>query len=229
MNIKIFASGSKGNAYLIENKYDKILIDPGIPYKDLLKMMEFKISTVNHVLVSHDHNDHCRAVNDLIKNGVPVSMSGGCATSLGISEQVTHLLEYEKRYPIGNVDIMPFQTIHDANEPMGFLIRFGDKKVCYAVDTAYIKYQFNGVTHWMVECNYEDKLLEENKSLPLIVKNRIRMNHFELNHVRDFFNSQDLSYTEKIYLLHMSDRHSDAERFKAEIGNTTKKTVCYET
>ena len=72
----------------------------------------------------------------------------------------------------------------------------------------------------MIECNYSKKILDENIAagrVPMVQKNRLLKSHFSLKNVKDFLNANDLSKVNEIWLLHLSDRNSNAERFKREI------------
>jgi phosphoribosyl 1,2-cyclic phosphodiesterase len=87
-------------------------------------------------------------------------------------------------------------------------------------DTYYCRYRFSGLTHIMVECNYAldivNRRVEEGKLHPA-QKRRLLRSHFGLEHVKDFLNANDLSRLQEVWLLHLSDGNSDAERFKREI------------
>lgn len=233
--IKIHASGSKGNAYSIIDGDQRILIDPGICFKDLQKATGFKLSEYDFCLISHEHKDHCHAFSGIQKLGLKSIMSLGTYNALGESGQyeITHIIsnpvetpDVEEILDMAPWAIMPFKTQHDAVEPFGFLIKSpSGKKICYATDTYYIQYNFPSVTHWMIECNYSEELLQKNSALPDDVKRRIRTSHFELQNVIEFFKAQDLTATEAIHLIHLSDDNSDAELFQKEIEKATGKPV----
>jgi phosphoribosyl 1,2-cyclic phosphodiesterase len=80
----------------------------------------------------------------------------------------------------------------------------------------------------MIECNYSKKILDENIAagrVPMVQKNRLLKSHFSLKNVKDFLKSNDLSKVKEIWLLHLSDRNSNAERFKREIQEISGKPV----
>ena len=223
IDIRIIASGSSGNCYLIKDSDKKILIDPGIQFKRIQKALDFDVTGLDFVLLSHEHKDHSHAVFDIIKHGVRVLTSDGTANALGIAH--TRLVS-ETEGGFSGWKVLPFRTHHDAIEPLGFLILSpSGSKIFYATDTYYISYKFSGITHYMIECNYSKDLLEKNTDLPNNVKCRIITSHFELENVKDFFRHQDLSQTIAIYLLHLSDSNSDQERFIREIQQVTGKPV----
>lgn len=223
IDIRIIASGSKGNCYLIKDGERSILIDPGIGFHEIQKALDFTASSLDFVLISHEHKDHSKAVPDLIKIGKKILTSNGTANALAIAH---HKLESELEVIESGWKVLPFATNHDANEPLGFLIQSpSGYKILYATDTNYISYKFTGVTHYMIECNYLKSMLYMNKELPRETVLRIRATHFELADVKEFFRNQDLSQTIAIYLLHLSDTNSDRVRFVREIQEVTGKPV----
>jgi phosphoribosyl 1,2-cyclic phosphodiesterase len=221
--IKILATGSKGNAYIIQDDDKSILIDPGISIKRLRERSNFSLSRLDFALLSHEHKDHSWAVKDLLKMGLAIGMSPGTCEALGLT-CAGHIcrLKSEVVFKADGWKILPFAVQHDAAEPLGFLIGSpSGKKIMFATDTCHINYQFLGVTHWLIECNYSDDLLQKNTRLDNATKYRIRSSHFELSNAVKFFNCVDLSKTEKIYLIHLSDDNSDEKLFQSEIEKVT--------
>ena len=55
MKLKILASGSSGNAYLLQSPTGTLIIECGISYKEILKGLNFNLSGVVGCLISHEH------------------------------------------------------------------------------------------------------------------------------------------------------------------------------
>jgi len=218
MKIQIHATGSKGNAYTIIDDDQRILIDPGISFKKLMQACKFKLAIYDFCLVSHEHKDHSKAIPDLLRLGKNCYMSQGTRDALGLMHSGALIAADGISFERSGWRVLPFATQHDAAEPLGFLIQTpSGKKIVFATDTYYIKYKFSGVTHWMIEANYSEAYLKENTALADSVKRRIRESHFEIENVKAFFGAQDLSSTQAIYLIHLSEDNSDAEQFKKEV------------
>ena len=229
IEIKVLASGSTGNCYWISDGRTSLLIEAGIPINRIKRGLNYKLSEIEGCLISHEHQDHCKAVRDIIKVGIDCYMSQGTAEELKLDGHRVHIIQAKKQFQLGTWTILPFEVQHDAVEPLGFLLasRNGGKLV-YATDTYYIRYKFSGLTHIMVECNYSLDILNENISkglVPAVQKKRILQSHFNLENVKEFLKANDLSQVREIWLLHLSDRNSDAERFKREIMELTGKPV----
>jgi phosphoribosyl 1,2-cyclic phosphodiesterase len=236
MQITPLASGSSGNAYRVDCAGRSLLLECGLPFKKLQRALDFNISALDGVLISHEHQDHAKAVREFMKAGVDCFMSLGTSQALGSlhGHHRAHIVEPKKRfYPHGcgigaAFHVMPFETQHDAAEPLGFLIASAGQKLLYATDTFYLKYRFEGLTHIMLEVNYADDILTERADAGDVhrsLRRRIAGSHMSLATAVDFFKANDLSQVREIWLLHLSDGNSDAERFKREIQETTGKPV----
>jgi len=229
IEIRAYASSSGGNVYRVSDGVTPLLLDCGLPFAELRKRLRFGVFHLGACLVSHEHADHSKAARDLAKAGVDVYASRGTMDALGLSGHRLHVIEARRQFQVGSWTVLPFDTVHDAAEPLGFLLatRAGDK-LLYATDTAYLRYRFKRLTHIMVECNYSLDIARANVqtgALNVEVKNRLVRSHFSLENVKEFLRANDLSRVEEIWLLHLSDANSDAERFRREIIEVTGKPV----
>lgn len=229
ITITPLASGSRGNCYHITDGSSPLLLEAGIPFKEIQQKTGFKVSSLAGCLVSHEHQDHCKAVKDLLKAGIEVWMSVGTKEALKISGHRLRPLAPLINYGIGAWTVKPFEVQHDAAEPLGFLLaNQTGEKLLYLTDTYYCKYKFVGITHLMIECNHSYEILNENVSrgaLPPAMKKRLIRSHFSLENVKKFLEANDLSRVQEIWLIHMSDGNSNAEQFKREIQELTGKPV----
>jgi phosphoribosyl 1,2-cyclic phosphodiesterase len=226
MEIHVLASSSAGNCYRVSDGSTPLLLECGIRFADIRQKLHFHLSEIAGCIISHEHGDHSKSVKNVIKAGIDCYMSKGTAEALGVSGHRVKVIKAREQFQVGTWTILPFKTEHDSAEPLGFLMASGNKKVLFATDTAYIRYRFEGLTHILIECNYDIDVLDQNVKagvLPEEMRKRIRRSHLELQNVKEFFRANDLSQVEQIYLLHLSDNNSDAERFKREIMEITGK------
>jgi len=228
MDIKCFASSSKGNCYIIDDGHTKIMIECGIQFKEIQIALRFRLSSIAGVLVSHSHRDHSRSVKDLIKAGVDVYLSEAAITELGASGHRVNEISPKKQFQLGTFTVLPFELNHDVFN-LGFLLaNQAGEKLLYATDTYFIRYRFRGLTHIMIEANYSLDILNanvESGSIPKEMKKRVLRSHMSLETAKEFLKANDLSKVEAIFLLHLSDNNSDCERFKREIQELTGKMV----
>jgi len=222
-----YASGSRGNCYRITDGRTPLLLECGIQYKQIQRGCGFRLTEIKACLISHEHQDHAKAVNDIMKAGIDCYMSVGTAEALGISGHRLNIIKAKQQFRIGTWTILPFETQHDAQEPLGFLLaNQAGEKLLYATDTYFIRYRFRGLTHIAVECNYSLDILRTNVangSVEPVLKNRILKSHFSLENVKKFLLANDLSRVQEIWLLHLSEQNSCEKRFKEEVQKITGK------
>lgn len=228
MDIKVLASGSSGNCYYVSDGDSPILIECGIAWKQIQQGINFRTSELAGVLVSHEHQDHCKAFKDVMKAGVDCYISQGTADALRLSGHRLKIVRALQQFSLGAWTVLPFDTIHDAAEPLGFLLAAGEEKVLYLTDTAYCKYRFRGLTRILIECNHSWDILQanvESGAVPAEMRRRVMRSHMSLSTVKEFLKANDLSAVREIHLIHLSDGNSDAERFKNEIQALTGRPV----
>lgn len=229
IEIKTISTGSKGNAYIVTDGITPLLLECGITYRDIQRAFDFKMSQVSGCLVSHEHGDHVKSIKDILKAGIDVYMSAGTKEAIGIEHHRIQTVQSKKQFRVSTWTILPFDVQHDVSEPYGFLLANQQgEKLLFATDTYYIKYRFTGLTHLMVECNYDVGILDENITsgrVPAVMKKRLMKSHFSLDNVKEFLRANDLSKVQEIWLLHLSDNNSDEAMFKQEIAELTGKLI----
>lgn len=226
MKLKVLASGSKGNCYILESPTGVLLIEAGIPWKDILQGLNYDISNVAGCLISHEHKDHSKAIEDVMKAGIDCYMSRGTVWGIRMASHRTNFIKSKDRFTIGDFKIMAFDTEHDAKEPLGYLIQYEPtkEKLLFITDSYYSKYKFKGLNYIMIECNYIKETLDQNIEDGYIderMKPRLLQSHFSLENVKEFLKANDLSQCRNIVLLHLSERNSSAPRMIKEIEELT--------
>lgn len=230
MKFEALASSSAGNAYIVSDRDTRILLECGVSHKKLQKLSGFSLSEFKACLISHEHKDHAKSVDELISRGMDVYMSQGTAEALGTD--VATLIEDMEQFNIGSLDIVPFATFHDAKEPLGFLIksRVDGDVLAFATDTVNLRYRFPGLNILAIEANYDKVILARCEKLPEKVRHRIENAHMEIDTLCDYLRSLDLSVCREIHLLHLSDATSHEEKFidkvKKTVPNNIKVTAC---
>lgn len=226
MEIKTLATGSAGNCYKIDDGHTSLLLECGLTIKDIQKALNFKLNNIAACLVTHRHQDHTKGLKDILKKEIDVYMPELEIKAMGLKHHRMHPIQPLKQFTIGSWVIMPFHTEHDTEQPVGYLMQSTatNEKLLFATDTYYIRYKFKGVTHFLIECNYSEQIISDNLEHDVIgVKrhNRTVETHFSLENLIKFLKSCDLSKTEEIRLIHLSDTNSDEEMFKREIVAAT--------
>ena len=190
IDIKVIGSGSSGNCYLANINGIKILLEAGLPFKRIQKALNFKTSDIDFCLVTHEHGDHAKSVNDVIKAGIDVYMSKGTKEALSIlNHRAKTFDKKEKDYKskiIKNILVKPFEAVHDVREPVSFYIKDIKTKesLLFVTDSAYMKYKIPDVDILMIECNYIEDIINKNVldgKLHISLRNRIVKSHMSLD------------------------------------------------
>lgn len=230
MDITVIASGSSGNAYRISDGDTVLLLDAGIPLQRIKQALNFRVRDLAGCLITHAHGDHAKAAGDLAKAGVDVYTSQGTIDACRLTGHRMKPVKALQEVMIGTFAVLPFDVQHDAPEPLGFLLtsRRTGEKLLYFTDTYYLKYRFTGLTHIMGECNYSMDIVEQsvrNGYIPPELVPRLIKSHMSLEHFLDLLKANDLHEVKQIYLLHLSNNNSDAERFREAVQKLTGTEV----
>lgn len=230
MKLRIIGTGSKGNAYVLENEHEALLIEAGVNIKEIKQALYFDYSKVVGCIITHEHLDHCKSANDLMRLGIDVYT--GAKTHQKINGDVIHRampIASRETIKLGNFKIMAFDVKHDAVEPLGFLIEHPDcGKVLFLTDTYYCKYTFPGLNNIIIEANYSKEIIDKKygpDSDKEFLRNRILKSHFSLANCKDMLKANDLRQVNNIVLIHLSDSNSDEKQFQKEVYELTYKNV----
>jgi phosphoribosyl 1,2-cyclic phosphodiesterase len=230
MDIHTLASSSAGNCYIIDDGHTKLMLECGIPIKQIREGCGHNLHEIQACLISHGHKDHSKAASDVMKAAIDVYTSKVTALNLGLNGHRLHEIEARAQFNVGTWAILPFETEHDCEGSLGFLL-YSNKtreKLLFLTDSYYCKYRFKGLNYILIECNYAHDILQQNIEAGLIdsaMKNRLLQSHFSLDHVKQFLRANDLSQVKEIILIHLSAGNSDAERFRREVMAASGKPV----
>lgn len=230
MLIKAIASGSSGNAYHITDGRSCLLLDAGIPLKKIQEGCGYKATQLSGCLITHAHGDHVKAAKDLARLGVDIYTSQGTIDKAGLAGHRIHPVKAMEQVHIGTFEVLPFDVEHDAPEPLGFLMRstVTQEKLLYFTDTYYVRYTFKGLTHIMMEANYDPGAMEENVKTGRIDIHRAKRtigSHMSIDTVIKTLEDFDLSRLQQVYLLHLSNDNSLADEFKRRVQAVTGREV----
>ena len=178
-------SGSSGNAIYVGCGDTHILVDAGLSGTRIaneLAKIGLHPSQLSAILVTHEHVDHTKGVGILSrKYHLPVYATegtwDGMAEKIGsVDVKLRCMLEPEQDFYMEGMNITPFSTPHDANQPVGFVFEAGGVKFALATDLGCIKKGwFNhvgGADAVLLESNYDPDMLKVG-SYPYELKRRI--------------------------------------------------------
>ena len=225
MDIKVIASGSSGNAYLIGDGHTRLLLDAGIPFKRIQIGCGFRTSSIDGCLVTHRHGDHAAAIPKLLQRGITVYSNADVAGFYPGVQSVDALREFR----IGTFHVLPFTAEHDV-PCYGYQVTSTEtgEKLVYITDSAYVRYTFTELTHIMIEANYAEDIMLGNvrdDKIPFPLAERVAGTHMSIDTLLDLLRANNMTRVRQIYLLHLSDNNSDAEKFKKLVQQETGAEV----
>jgi phosphoribosyl 1,2-cyclic phosphodiesterase len=230
MKLKIINSNSAGNAYILENDTEALLIECGVRFDKIKQALNFKMSKVVGCLVTHEHQDHCKAVKEVLAAGIHVHASYGTHGAMKTEgHHRSRFLHLGATLNLGQFKVKGFPVKHDAAEPMGFLINHPETGIIlFLTDSYYSEYKFTGLNNIIVEANYCQNILDkrlQDGTNPKFLRDRVIESHMSLATCKELLRANDLSQVNNIVLIHLSDGNSNADRFKSEVQEVTGKVV----
>lgn len=120
MKLKVLGSSSNGNCYLIEANNEKLILDAGVNFKIVQKELKFNFNGIEGVLITHEHMDHLKYAINFALNGINIYASEGTLAKLDLKGHRFKIIKALEQFKIGNFIILPFETQHDAAEPLRF-------------------------------------------------------------------------------------------------------------
>lgn len=231
MKLTVINSNSAGNAYILESSSgEALLIECGVRFDRIKKALNFNFKKVVGCLITHNHLDHCKCVKEIMTAGINVYAS--YETHAAMKTNDSHRARF--MHPlgsgmIGQFNVKCFEIKHDAEGPLGFLIRHEESGVIlFITDSYYSEYKFTGLNNIIIEANYCQKILDKrviDGANPKFLRDRVITSHMSLATCKLTLQANDLSQVNNIVLIHLSDGNSDAARFKTEVEEATGKTV----
>lgn len=126
VRVQSLASGSSGNAYLLQSGATTVLIDCGIGLRELRRCLaswELSLAELDGVILTHEHGDHVRSLGPLLAMGLPVYATPGTADALGLTHEQFSRISWLRPFTLGSLDVTPIETSHDAAEPCGLMVQ----------------------------------------------------------------------------------------------------------
>lgn len=218
VQVCVLASGSSGNATLIQAEGSALLIDAGISVKELARRAEevgCPLDRVAGVCISHEHSDHVCGLAPLQqRHGVAVYANRGTSEAFqrnpALATVSCHLFTTGQTFTAGVFTVEPFSVPHDAYEPVGFIVTVAGVRIGVVTDmgmpTQLIRARLRDCRAMVVESNHDEALLRNSKR-PEYLKQRIlgRQGHLS-NAAAAALLAEIASPTlEAVFLAHLSE------------------------
>jgi phosphoribosyl 1,2-cyclic phosphodiesterase len=231
MRLTVINSNSAGNAYILHNDQEALLIECGVNFDKIKKALQFNMKKVVGCLVTHEHKDHCKSVKEVLNSGITVYASYG--THEAMKTEGHHRARFAhpiaEHFDVGSFKVKAYDVKHDAAEPLCFLIYHPEcGSVLFLTDSYYCEYKFKNLNNIIIEANYCQTILDQRLAdgvNPKFLRDRVITSHMSLATCKGTLQAYDLKQVNNIVLIHLSDGNSDERRFKREVEETTGKLV----
>lgn len=195
MNLCSIASGSSGNCIFVGTEQTSLLVDIGISARQAengLHTIDRTLPDIDGILITHEHSDHIHGIGVAArKAGMPIYGTRGTleavkrCSSLGkIDESLYREIRPDEVFQIGDMEILPFSTSHDAAEPVAYRVNSGGKSAAVVTDLGvyndYIVEHLQGLDAVLLEANHDVRMLQAG-AYPYYLKQRILSSHGHLS------------------------------------------------
>ncbi len=237
MRICVLASGSKGNCTFVEGENTRILIDAGLTKSEIeqrLSIIGVDPSTINSILVTHEHNDHIKGLGAFAR--AYNSKIYAHPDTWAFMESKVGTLDLNQRigifgndFYINELTVSSFDLSHDSRHCLGFSVYDGNKKISTATDLGFITddiiKRMADSSLVILEANHDITRLMQNPHYPLLLKKRILSKLGHLNN-QDTANSvlKMLGYGIRgVIAAHLSEENNTPQLVLQALTETVAK------
>ena len=140
IHLHVLASGSKGNASIVEGPGGSVLVDCGISRRALLGRAEglgVDVSRVVAVVLTHEHSDHVGGLSVFCNrfDGPLFATAGTVAARRYLTELPFTLVGHEDELELAGMRVRTFPTSHDVADPIGLRFSTADDALGFCTDT----------------------------------------------------------------------------------------------
>lgn len=237
MLLKVISTGStRGNCYALQTESgEMLLLDCGCNYKKILRGIDYQISNVSGVLLSHEHVDHTKAFKEIMDAGIQIYTNDETVEDMNIRTGEL-MKDVPERYPFkaGSFIVTPFELPHttydkETNQLVpcsnyGYLVGHKEMgRLLYMTDFEYSKYNFQkmNIHHLVIECNYCEELVDKTEAN---YRHRLK-GHCSLSTCKQFIKENRTESLRTVTLVHLSGDSSDACKIQKEIQEVAGDNV----
>lgn len=231
MKFCTFASSSSGNCSFLTEGETKILIDAGISMRRIktsLTALDYSIDGLDGIFITHDHSDHISALKMLLKYyDIPIFATWD--TYLGIIRHYPEatgrvsILKPGEAMNLGEMEILPFSTPHDAPGSVGYKISAKGRSFALVTDIGFcstnVLNAVQGANTVVLEANHDVAMLM-NGPYPYYLRERILSKYGHLSNCDSghFAAALAESGTKRIILAHLSEKNNTPELAECEVS-----------
>ena len=188
MQFSVLSSGSKANVTVVVGSRETLLVDCGLPCKELeirLHSVGINPEKISGILVTHEHYDHVRGLTRFSKRyKIPVYCNR--STKRLLSAHQFEVIDSGATFSLGEFTVRSIPITHDAAEPLAFSITSAGETLSCITDlgtvTSAVRDALKRSHSVLLESNHDTELLAQ-CAYPYPLKRRISGSHGHLNNV----------------------------------------------
>ena len=236
VRLTILGSGSSGNCAYVETEETRVLIDAGFSLRQIrqrLASIGRAPENLTGILVTHEHSDHVQSLPALCgKLGIPVYANRPTLEAVEYqykAKLLCRLFSTGNSFEVGDITVDTFSIPHDAQEPVGFLLRTSAGNIGFLTDlghaTRLVLERIRPANALVLEANHDVKMLQDCPRRPWSLKQRILGRHGHLSNeaaadAADQIMSADLRH---LYLGHLSRECNRPELAQRVVNDRLQK------
>ncbi|MGN6555837.1 MAG: MBL fold metallo-hydrolase [Verrucomicrobiota bacterium] len=232
VHLTILGSGSAGNCAYVETPEARILVDAGFSTRQIrerLATIGRTPESLTGILITHEHSDHIQGLTVLAqKLRIPVYCNRPTHDAIQFQLDVKfdcRLFATGSSFEIGDVVVETFSIPHDAQDPVGFLLRAPGTNIGFLTDlghaTKLVLERVRCANVLVLEANHDVQLLQDCPRRPWSLKQRILGRHGHLSNEAAADAAQEIMSAE---LRHLYLGHLSRECNRPELAHAAMKT-----
>ena len=230
LRVTILGSGSSGNCTLLETEHTRLLVDAGLGKKETLRRLAAvgrEVNRLDGIVISHEHSDHIGSLAQVLGQWrTTVYLTEATHTEvLRILPESSHKrldrvehIRAGQRVIVGDIEVSPLSSPHDAVDPLGFTFRANGTKVAIVTDLGYlpelVKVHLRDSDCLMLESNHDLDMLKVGP-YPWHIKQRVmsRTGHLSNHTVSEFFADAEAfdGHARYVVLAHLSENNNNPD------------------
>ncbi len=222
MHLHILASGSKGNASVVEGPHGSILVDCGLSRRETFRRADelgIDLADVRAVLVTHEHSDHVSGLSVWCNRfeGELFATAGTAGARGYLTALPFTLVSHDELFEVAGIRVQAFSTSHDVADPMGFRFMCGEgdeaDAIGYCTDTGLLTEGalegLAGCRILALEANHDVTMLK-NGPYPAYLKERVAgsRGHLSNDQAAEALRTLVGDDTETIVAMHLSQENN---------------------
>jgi phosphoribosyl 1,2-cyclic phosphodiesterase len=236
VRLTILGSGSAGNCAYVETDETRILVDAGFSLRQIrqrLAAIGRAPENLTGILVTHEHNDHIQGLVTLGgKLRIPVYCNRPTheAAEFQLKTKLDcRLFATGASFDVGDVLVETFTIPHDAQDPVGFLLRTNGVNIGFLTDLGHVTKlvldRIRPANVLLLEANHDVKMLQDCVRRPWSLKQRILGRHGHLSNEAAAEAAEQIMSAElrHLYLGHLSRECNRPELARSVVNDRLGK------